>query len=263
MNREGWDQLIKQFGAPVLTLLASLGVLALIWIADDAAAGSRRFAVRPDQVAVLQRPDWMGDQTARSIAADLSTGLSGPVSLLDTGALAAWRTRLDRLSPWVELVLDLSPSFPGRAEARLRVRRPVLRLRGGEWVSADGSVLGLGEIHLDPAPLRLDGPVGLDDIAECALGAAEIGPWRTELAAQELDLVSVRLSPEDRVVFMTAKGVAIEWGRSARQSEFAAVDLPAATRIAHLLEVAERRPGLIGVERVVLWLDRAEVRLIP
>jgi len=30
-----------------------------------------------------------------------------------------------------------------------------------------------------------------------------------------------------------------------------------------LLEVAEQRPGLIGVARVVLWLDRPELLMVP
>jgi hypothetical protein len=263
MDRDDWDRRIKQIGAPVLTVLATAAVVLLAWIAGDAAASSSKFSVRPDRVAVLQRPAWMGAETARAIAAELSGGLPGPVSLSDSGALAAWHTRLDRISPWVEVVLGLSPSFPGRAEARLRLRRPVLSLPNGEWVSADGSVLGQGQVQLEPAPLRLIGPMGLDEIAECAQGAAEIAPWRAKLAEQALELVTVRLSAEQRVVFTTTDGVAIEWGRPARQSEFAAVDLPAATRIANLLEVAEGRPGLIGVERVVLWLDRPEVHPIP
>lgn len=261
MDRDGWDQLIKRYAAPALTGLFVVGVVALVWVADEAAASSSRFAIRSDKVAVLERPPWLGEATARSIAADLSAGLPGPVSLLDSGALLAWRTRLDRVSPWVSAVLTLAPRFPGRAEVRLQLRRPVLVLPTGEWVAADGSVLGQGEVRLDPAPLLMGGSLGLDDIAECAVAAAEVSPWRGRLAAQAIELVAVQLSREQRVLFRTSSGVEIEWGRSARKSDFSAVDLPPAARIAQLLELAQGRPGLAGVERVVLWLDRPELVL--
>ncbi|MFT7464518.1 MAG: hypothetical protein ACI9EF_002874 [Pseudohongiellaceae bacterium] len=263
MDRNRFDQLVKRYGALLLTGLFVAGVGFLVWVADEAAKSSPRFFVRPDKVSVLARPSWLGEATAQAIAGDLSAGLPGPVSIRDSAALGAWRTRLDRLSPWVSVVLSLSPRFPGRAEAELQLRRPVLLLPNGEWVAADGSVLGHGEVHLDPPALVMGGAMGLDEIAECAAAAAEVAPWRAELTAQEIDLISVRLSQEQRVLFETASGVDIEWGRSALKSDFSAVDLPVAARVSGLLEMAEARPGLIGVDRVVLWLDRPELRLTP
>ncbi len=263
MDRIAIDQLIKRTAAPLLTAVFAVGVGMLIWVADEAAGSSSRFTVRPDRVTVLGRPPWLGEVTARAIAADLSAGLPGPVSLRDPGALSAWRARLDRLSPWVSVVLDLNPQFPGRAEVRLEVRRPVMVLLNGDWVGPRGTIMGQGEVRLDPAPLVMMGALSLEDIAECAAAAAEVLPWRAELAAQEIDLISVQLTAEQRVLFTTASGVEIEWGRSAMKSEFSAVDLPVEARIAQLLEVAEQRPGLIGVARVVLWLDRPELLMVP
>lgn len=260
MVRAELDRTLKRWGGTLLTTVVLAGLIVLTGAAHRAAAGSERFVVRPDVAAVLECPSWLDPRAAQVLAHQLGDDLT-PASLLDPDGLLAWRAQLGRLSPWVAGVETLEASFPGRAEVRLRLRHPVLQLPEGELVASDGIVLGRAPVALDPPALRVDGQLGAGALEECAAAAAELLPFRATLAEQALLLDAVTLEEDGQVVFSTRDGVELEWGRSARQSAFAAVDLSPAARVEQLLEVARRHPGLIGVRRVRLWLERAEVVL--
>lgn len=246
---------------PLLAGVVLLGVIVLIVAARRHGAGSARFAVDPAHVAVVSAPDWMPAELASELAEHLARELGPPVSLMDDEGLSAWARDLPDLASWIAAVERVEPSFPGQAEVHLRLRRPVLVLAGDLLVSGDGQRVGYGDLPGAPRPLHLQGPADGEDVLECAASAAELLPYRGELAEAGLRIDRVGVEGQGEVVFLTATGVELEWGRSARKSEFSALDLPARARVDNLLTVLRRRPGLPGVRRIVLWRDRPEVVL--
>lgn len=252
---------IDRWGAPVLSGLVFLAVAGLLFVSRESAQASERFLVDPAQVAVLERPEWMPPELAAELGVQLGLYLGAPASLLGNEDLVRWRGDLADASDWVESVERLEARFPGRAEVRLRLRRPVLELAGQVLLSADGHTLGRGFIETEPRPLRFEGTGEPEEVRECAASAADILSYRFELEDMGIVLDAVRLGAGGRVCFLTTTGVEIEWGRSATRSEFAAVDLPPAARIRHLLTAQERRPGFHGVARVIVWKDQPEIEL--
>ena len=249
--------------APLLSLgvLVVVGVLLVVAYRD--AGRSPRFQVDPRTVQVASAPDWFSDRLAERLAVQLGSSLGPPVSLLDEEGLERWREDLLVASPWVASVESVEGRFPAQAQVRLRVKRPVLELPGEVLVAADGQHLDRGRMDTYPPPLRLEGFQTEEDVRECAASVADISPWREELEQAGVLLERVHRDSLGRVRFKTDADVEIEWGRSTASSEFAAVDLPPLARIRHLMTVLERRPGLVGVSRVIVWKDQPEVVVPP
>jgi len=256
-------QALDRWAAPVLSALAALVVVALLVVSHEAAAASRRFQVDPGAAEVVQAPDWLPPGLAARLARQLGEALGPPVSLLEEHGLDRWRGDLADSSAWIASVESVSGRFPAQAEVRVRLRQPVLELPGEVLVSADGQHLDKGHFESRPRLLRLLGPADPTSLRECAASAADILPYRLDLEEQGVVLDRVQMGQGGRVRFLTREGVEIEWGRSTALSEFAAVDLPPRARIEHLLTVLERRPGLLGVSRVVLWKDQPELVIPP
>ncbi len=257
------DGFIDRWGAPMLSGLVFLAVAGLLFVARDSVKASPRFLVDPARVDVLERPEWMPGDLAHALGAQLGFALGPPASLLGDEDLSRWRGDLLDASAWVEEVQRLEARFPGQAVVRLRLRRPVLELAGQVLLSADGHTLGTGSIDTEPRPLRFEGPGDPEDVRECAASAADLLPYRFELEDEGIVVDRVLMGSGGRVRFLTTADVELEWGRSTTRSEYAAVDLPPATRVGHLLAALERRPGLHGVARVVLWKDQPEIVLAP
>jgi hypothetical protein len=252
---------IDRWGTPLLSGLVFLMVAGLLFVARDAARASPRFWVDPAQVAVLERPDWMPPDLAVQLAVELGFSLGEPALLLGDQDLGRWRGDLLDASDWVESVERLESRFPGQAEVRLQLRRPVLELAGQLLLSAGGHTLGRGYIETEPRPLRFEGVGDPQEVRECAASAADILPYRPELEELGVVLERVLLGSGGRVRFVTTTGVEIEWGRSSTRSEFSVVDVPPSARVRHLQAALERRPGLHGVSRVILWKDQPEIQL--
>lgn len=250
---------IDAWGPRVLTAAVVLGGSALMGLGWQAARADAAFRVDPNQVAVLSGPAWLDGQAASFMAAELGADLAHEAPLLDGDTLARWSARMLAVSPWVEEVVSVEPRFPGQADVRLRLARPVLRLSDDTLVAWDGRLLGRAPIAVTPEPLAVRGRPDAQGMAECAAAAIELLPFRERLEQEELGVAAVALEGGGRVVFETHEGVTLEWGRSARVGGFSAVDLPPAARIQALLDVALGRPGLIGIERVVLWKERPEI----
>lgn len=251
----------------LLAVAVFVGAGAWIRMAWREAAGDPAFHVDAAEVRLLSVPDWMVPETAAAVALDLAAGASARGSLLDAKALREWTSDLAARSPWVAEVVEVTPRFPGQVDLRLRLARPVLSLPDGQLLAADGRRLGQGSVRLDPGPLRLDESTDESRHAEAAAAAQDLLPLRPLLAEQGLDVESLHVQQQpglgDVVVFVTGSGVALEWGRSTRHQQRAAADLSPAERVTALLDVASRRPGLVGVERVVLWKERPDVLLRP
>ncbi|MDG2149852.1 MAG: hypothetical protein P8N09_10035 [Planctomycetota bacterium] len=252
---------IDRWGTPLLSGLVFLMVAGLLFVARDAARASPRFWVDPAQVAVLERPEWMPPDLAVQLAVELGISLGEPALLLGDQDLSRWRGDLLDASDWVESVERLESQFPGRAAVRLQLRRPVLELAGQLLLSAGGHTLGRGYIETEPRPLRFEGVGDPQEVRECAASAADILPYRPELEELGVVLEKVSLGSGGRVRFVTTTGVEIEWGRSSTRSEFSVVDVPPSARVRHLQAALERRPGLHGVSRVILWKDQPEIQL--
>jgi hypothetical protein len=203
----------------------------------------------------------MPEDVAVALARDVSAHLAAGASLLSEAELASLARTAGAASPWVSAVEQVEPRWPGQAELRLRLRRPVLSV-GDVLVAADGQPLGLGPVSLNPPPLACDGTqLRAEDLVECAAAAAAILPFRAELAEKGVRLGSVAPGAEDSVSFFTDAGVELAWGRSARAAPLAYLDLPVAGRLANLRLVLADHPGLQGVRRVQLWTDRPVVVL--
>lgn len=236
-----------------------LGVLVLLLRARGELHSAPRFVVDPSVCGVLSQPAWVSDVLADNLARQVSRGLGERASLLDGGDLRAWTDALVELSPWIEAVEIIEPRFPQQADVRLRLRRPVLAVDGEILVAASGHVLGPGPVSLEPQPLTYAGRELDEDVRECAAAAAEVLPFREELAASGVYLVSVGIAPDETVVFKTDRDTEVNWGRTRRKSEFAQLDLPCAARVENLKQVLVDHPGLRGVRSVRVWTDRPVV----
>lgn len=253
----------------ILPVLLVAGLVALVWAARNRMADSPRFLVDPAQVDVTARPAWLSEPAAHRVAAEVAASLGGPARLLDAEQLQAWRERLAAGSSWVDAVPRVSPRFPYQADVRLVLRRPVLTLSDGRLVTADGVVLHGDPAHVTPRPVPYTGPaVGprgeLDPaVLECAAAMGDLIPWRDELQDLGVDLAGIGVGADDLVVLRTAGGVELEWGRSSLRRHLAAYDIPPRGRLDNLRDVLALRPGLAGVARVELWLDRPKVHPGP
>lgn len=253
--RAAWPALIS-----VAVVLGTLGLARQAWVRADS---NEAFRVDGGSVSVLERPAWLGKRGAEELALALAAASDRSPSLLDDESLEGWAERLTRHTPWVAKLLDVSPRHPGQADVRVRLHRPVMALTDGALVAADGTLLGPAPIQLTPEPLVLQDGGGPHALRDAAAATVDIGPFRESLDAEEIVVERVVVEGSGRVVFITSEGVALEWGRSGRNADLAAVDLPPSQRVANLLEVAGRRPGLFGVERVVLWKERPDIILRP
>lgn len=248
----------------VTVLLGTAGLVQRAWNQADVDGD---FVVDPRTVEVLGTPDWMAPGLAAELAVGMASAATRRANLLDGGSLRPWAEGLAGSSPWVESLVAVEPRFPGQVELRLTVARPAVVFPDGRYVAADGRVLGPGDARLHPAPLQLiprshqawDG----EGLAECAAAAVDLAPFRQALVREELAVSRVGLDGAGLVYFLTDGGVVLEWGRSSRNRAHVATDLSPGQRVASLMELASRRPGLFGVERVVLWKDRPEQYLRP
>ena len=249
----------------VLPGVILLGVLALLLRARGELHSSPRFVVDPSACGVVSQPAWASDALADNLARQVSRGLGERASLLDGGDLRRWSDALLELSPWIEAVELIEPRFPQQADVRLRLRRPVLAVDGEILVAATGQVLGPGPVDIQPPPLAYAGRELDEDVRECAAAAAEILPFRDELAALGVRLASVGISSPsgtttvETVSFRTDGDVEVNWGRARRKSEFSELDLPYSARVENLKQVLLEHPGLRGVRKVQVWTDRPVV----
>ncbi|RKY22268.1 MAG: hypothetical protein DRQ55_01685 [Planctomycetota bacterium] len=253
--RAAWPALIS-----LVVVLGTAGLARQAWLR---AATDRAFAVDAATVGVVGHPAWLAPEGAAQLALRVAEGSPGRASLLDTEALTLWAERLGRGSPWVRDVLEVQPRHPGQADVRLRLRRPVLALADGAFVAADGTILPAAAVSLSPWPLQLQGAADGEALADAAAACVVFAPFRAGLDREGIVVERVLVEAGDRIVFLTSEGVALEWGRSGRNASLAVVDLPPADRVANLLAVAQKRPGLFGVERVVLWKEQAGIHLRP
>lgn len=249
----------------VLPGVIVLGVLVLLLRARGALASSPRFVVDPSACGVVSQPDWVSDALADNLARQVSRGLGAQASLLKGHDLRRWSETLVELSPWIEAVELIQPRFPHQADVRLRLRRPVLAVEGEILVAATGQVLGPGPVDLSPAPLAYAGRELDEDVRECAAAAAEILPFREELAGLGVRLISVGIAASagttsvETVCFRTDTDVEVNWGRTRRKSEFSQLDLPYTARVENLKQVLLEHPGLRGVRSLQVWTDRPVV----
>jgi hypothetical protein len=245
---------------PLVVPLLLLGVLIVVtWRARTQLQRAPDFTVDPTRYALVARPKWMPEPVAADVAASVSAHAARGASLLSEDELAGLTASLLAASPWIEAVEQIQPRWPAQAEVRVRLRRPVLVVEDDILVAADGRVLGLGPVELQPPLLRCDRPARDEDVIECAAAAAAVLPYRSELEQAGVLLLAVTPESDQTVAFLTDHDVLISWGRSPRRSRLAYLDLPASERMANLREVLLDFPALAGLRRVQVWTDRPEV----
>lgn len=235
------------------------GLLLLVFGAHGWRSSHPRFRVDPGAIVVEQLPEWADDRLAVTIARRLGSGLGPPASLAEADDLEAWRAAL-AADPWVAEVTDLEGLFPYRARTRLVLRRPVIDVDGVLW-SADGYALGEGATGVEPVPLAYEGPLDDEALLECAAACEEVLDARTAWLAEGLRLVAVGIDADGHVVFRTAGGTEIAWGRSTRYHPMSRHDWPVAGRIEHVEAALARDPGLERTARIDVYLDR--LRIVP
>lgn len=254
-------RILERFVLP--TVVGGL-VVALVIIARDRLQDTSRFVVDPAWVQVLQAPGWMAPELADQVAVEVASALDGPARLMEGEGLQRWRADLERASPWIAAVPAVSPRFPHQADLELVVRRPVLDLGDGRLVSSDGAVVRAAPEAIEPRPIRFGGALaghrgGVDDeVLSAAAVLGDLLPLRPELQGLGLKLSEALVDREGVVVLRTDGGVLLEWGRPNRGPQ-AAYDIPPRGRLENLRQVLETHPGLGGVSRVTLWLDRPTV----
>ncbi len=248
----------------VLPAVVGILVVTLMIIARDRLQDTARFVVDPAWVQVLDAPDWMSPDLADQVAIEVAAALDGPARLMEAEGLGRWRENLAVSSAWVAAVPTVSPRFPYQADVELVLRRPVLDLGDGRLVAADGAVMWARPEAIEPRPVRFGGArVGhagaVDaDVLECAAALGDLMPLRPELEGMGLKLSEAHLNGDGVVVLRTAGGVLLEWGRPSR-GPMAAYDIPPSGRLENLRQVLDSHPGLGGLARVTLWLDRPTV----
>ncbi|MHC5212907.1 MAG: cell division protein FtsQ/DivIB [Planctomycetota bacterium] len=260
MQQTPGERFVERARPAILPVLVVIGVALLVVHARQRLTGTDRFTVDPTAWEVRSRPDWLSDELAVALAHRISTGLADRSSLLDVDGLDAWHDDLLAASPWIETVERIEPRFPGQADVRLRLRRPVMSVAEDILLSASGHVLGAGATSIEPAPLRFEGAHS-DEAAlrESAAAAAELVPFRAELDSLGVHVERVGIDRDDTVIFRTDRDVVLSWGRSAGESGYSYLDLPFRARIDNLRMVLVDYPGLAGVERIQLWTDKPVV----
>ncbi len=241
---------------PVLLLL---GLALVVLRARQQLQREPEFTVDPSRVQLVGRPAWMPEAVAAGLATGIAAHVAGSASLLREDELKWLSAAVLASSPWIEAVEQVEPRWPGQAEIRVRLRQPVLAVEGDILLAADGRVLGFGPLALAPAPLQLAGPPRDEAVLDCAAASDEVRPFRPALEDAGVRLVSVRPDLNDTLTFITDAGVELCWGRARRASRLAYLDIAPVQRIEHLRQVLIDFPGLQGVRRVELWLDRPQV----
>lgn len=145
--------------------------------------------VNLDQVGLCERPEWLARELLVAVLADLQPWLSGGLPILDDDGARRLRAGLAEV-PWVAGV-RFERVFPDRLRASFDLRRPVLRVRGGDGesiclVDRDGIVLPW---------------IDLRELPQTTL--------RPEGGATSMPARPGSLAPDDRVV--AAAAVAVEW----------------------------------------------------
>lgn len=245
----------------LVPLLLALLVLFLALRARQQLQREPEFTVDPTRWQLAGRPDWMPEFVAAEVAGGIAAHVAGAASLLREDELQWLSAAVLASSPWVEAVESVQPRWPAQAEIQVRLRRPVLVVDGDILVAADGRPLGLGPVALAPAPLVLKDVPGDAALLACAAACAEVLPFRPALEQAGVRLALVRPDINDTVTFQTEAGVDLCWGRVRGASRLAYLDLAPAQRIENLRQVLVEHPGLAGVRRVELWLDRPQVTL--
>jgi len=257
--------------AVAIVVLPRLGV-----IGDDR---ERAFLVDPAYVELASGPGWMSGSVAESVRAALAE--LEPTPLRRDDEVTALTEAIAASTGWVRSIDRVEKRYPNRLEVEVTLREPVALVaseHGLVLVDSDAIVVAdaadsaeyladhpLPLLHTS-RPLRVARPgQRVKDLAldEGLRVAAEIAPYRADLARRGLDLDVIDLTPKERsggtsltdVELYTRSGLAIEWGRSRAHPRFGPLEPAADAKVRSLLRVAARYPEMSGIERVRLQFD--------
>jgi hypothetical protein len=254
--------------AVAIVVLPRLGV-----VGDDR---ERAFLVDPAYVELASGPAWMSGSVAESVRAALAE--LEPTPLRRDDEVTALTEAIAASTGWVRSIDRIEKRYPNRLEVEVTLREPVALVETEHGlVLVDGDAVVVADAA-DSAEYLADHPLPLlrasrplrvarpgQKVKDLALDeglrvAAEIAPYRADLANRGLDLDVIDLTPKERsggtsltdVELYTRNGLAIEWGRSRAHPKFGALEPSADAKVRGLLRVAARYPELAGIERVRL-----------
>lgn len=243
----------------------------------------RAFLVDPAWFELEEGPDWLAGGIVDSVRESLALLEATP--LRRDEEVAALTRAIAGASGWVRSVDGVAKRYPNQLEVEVTLREPMalvesehgLVLIDDEAVvvaaAADaGDYLTTHELpllHLG-APLRRAEPgARLRDarLDEGVRVAAEIAPFRADLARRGLALDVIDVTPKERsaggsitdVELYTRSGLAIEWGRSRGHPTLGALEPTADAKVRGLMRVVARYPELAGVVRVRLQFSEPSV----
>jgi hypothetical protein len=257
--------------AVAIVVLPRLGL-----VGDDR---ERAFLVDPAYVELASGPAWMSGSVAESVHAALAQ--LEPTPLRRDDEVTALTAAIATSTGWIRSIDRIEKRYPNRLEVEVTLREPVALVETEHGlVLIDGDAVVVAEAaesaeyladHPLPLlhasrPLRVARPgQKVKDLAldEGLRVAAEIAPYRADLARRGLDLDVIDLTAKERsggtsltdVELYTRSGLAIEWGRSRAHPKYGALEPAADAKVRGLLRVAARYPELAGIERVRLQFD--------
>lgn len=266
----------------LLAVFLFLLALLLPYSPGGPARADDRFYFDPSAIQLANIPPGLDEGVLASIQRALSS--LAPRDLRDAAAIESLGSELRTACGWIDRVVEVRRRFPNEVELSLDLREPAALVPSTHgslyFVDAVSRVLGtLAEapslqdrLHVPvlDAPghetgrspgMVLEDPVLLDGVAI----ALQIRPFQRDLAAREIRIDRIDLTPLIRaenlrqtdVELVTGRDVRIEWGRvpSDRRSR---LDPSPEVRIRNVLRVASRYPQLMGLRRIRAQFERAE-----
>lgn len=264
--------LVRLFGGPgrgvVLALLAVAGffwVWHTAWreVGEDLLL-SEQYWVTREQVEITPPAEWIRDDVRSEVFRNAS--LDGPMSLMDPSLVPRIADAFS-MHPWVASVHRVSKHYPGRIRVDLEYRRPVLMVRvpkGLYPVDVEGVLLPTRDnfspleasrdyarlVGIDTFPMA---PVGMRwgdaRVLESAEIAATFGPAWQKLSLDRIvpsTMVEVGVGGDYTYELITRDGTRIHWGRAPGMELTENGELPAAEKVAWLVEYQRQNSTLEG-----------------
>jgi hypothetical protein len=264
---------------PLVIVAIAVAIVVLPRLDVVADGRERAFLVDPAYVELASGPAWLSGSVAESVRAALAE--LEPTPLRRDDEVTALTAAIGASTGWIRSIDRIEKVYPNRIEIEVTLREPVALVESEHGlVLVDGDAVVVADAadsaeylagHPLPLlhasrPLRSARPgQKVKDVAldEGLRVAAEIAPYRADLARRGLDLDVIDLTPKERsggtsltdVELYTRNGLAIEWGRSRAHPRYGALEPTADAKVRGLLRVAARYPEMAGIERVRLQFD--------
>ena len=230
----------KQGRSTLWSLLFVLGFGVTIYFCWQQVSGevlaSSDYRVELDDVVLNAPPPWIHADLRKDVFRELS--VEGPISIMDEDVLKRFQDAFS-LQPWVEKVIRVSRSFPGKIHVELKYREPAcIVAASGRWFPVDHKGYVLPGDDFSPSDLQeLPRVVGIDSLPVISGGgywndkqvdaAAQIGavlrPFWQELRLDKIEPVQLSYNATGKGTkdfkLVTKGNTIFIWGESRTSSE--------------------------------------------